>query len=159
MRKRTPLVASAVAVALATSVGPTHAQSSPELLVSADWLSEHLSDPGVAVLHADMRRARYESGHIPGARFLDLTQVIWNGDPAWGTEMTSPAEIEAALENAGVTEEHHIVVYAANPLYASRLFMTLEVMGLQGRVSMLDGGWCVAARRRRGWRAARRPVP
>ena len=130
-----------VVVLVVFSFGSTHAQESPGLLVSADWLSEHLSDPDVLILHAGMQRTRYHSGHIPGARFLDMSQITWDGDPAWGFEITSQADIEAALENAGVTEDHHLVVYAANPLYASRLFMTLEVMGLEGRVSMLDGGF------------------
>ena len=140
-RKRLIQISIVVAVLLMVSFGSTYAQGSPGLLISADWLSAHLSDPEVVVLHAGMQRARYQSGHIPGAHFLDMSQVIWDGDPAWGFEITSPAEIEAALENAGVTEQHHLVVYAANSLYASRLFMTLEVMGLEGRVSMLDGGF------------------
>ena len=112
-----------------------------DLLVSADWVSEHLEDASVVVLHAEMRENRYAAGHIPGARFLDMSQLVWDGDPAWGTEMRSPAEIDAALEAAGVSDGQHIVVYAGNALYAARAFMTLEVMGLKGRVSMLDGGF------------------
>ena len=34
-----------------------------------------------------------------------------------------------------------MIVYAPNPLFAARVFMTLEVMGLRGNVSMLDGGF------------------
>ena len=119
---------------------PQLSQEDPGLLVSADWLSDHLADPQVVVLHADMQKIRYEAGHIPGARFLDMNQIVWEGDPAWGTEMRSLAEIDNALEMAGVSEGQHMVVYAPNPLFAARVFMTLEVMGLRGKVSMLDGG-------------------
>src|SRR6476469_3787077 len=46
----------------------------PEMIVSAKWLSEHLSDPKVIVLEvaASMgpQRASYDAGHIPGARLL-----------------------------------------------------------------------------------------
>jgi thiosulfate/3-mercaptopyruvate sulfurtransferase len=66
--------------------------------------------------------------------------------------MRSQDEIRAALEDAGVRDGlHHIVVYASNPLYASRAFMTLEVMGLRGRVQMLDGGFG-------GWREDGRAI-
>ena len=120
---------------------PQLSQEDPGLLVSADWLSDHLADPQVVVLHADMQKSRDEAGHIPGARFLDMNQIVWEGDPAWGTEMRSLAEIDNALEMAGVSEGQHMVVYAPNPLFAARVFMTLEVMGLRGNVSMLDGGF------------------
>ncbi|GIT49806.1 MAG: hypothetical protein Ct9H300mP15_00190 [Gemmatimonadota bacterium] len=50
---------------------PQLSQEDPGLLVSADWLSDHLADPQVVVLHADMQKSRYEAGHIPGARFLE----------------------------------------------------------------------------------------
>ena len=120
---------------------PQLSQEDPGLLVSADWLSDHLADPQVVVLHADMQKSRYEAGHIPGARFLDMNQIVWEGDPAWGTEMRSLAEIDNALEMAGVSEGQHMVVYAPNPLFAARVFMPLEVMGLRGNVSMLDGGF------------------
>ena len=120
---------------------PQLSQEDPGLLVSADWLSDHLTDPQVVVLHADMQKTRYEAGHIPGARFFDMNQIVWEGDPAWGTEMRSLAEIDNALEMAGGSEGQHIVVYASNPLFAARVFMTLEVVGLRGSVSMLDGGF------------------
>jgi thiosulfate/3-mercaptopyruvate sulfurtransferase len=121
---------------------PTHArgQVDVDLLVSADWLEAHLDDSDVVVLHADMRRDGYEAGHLPGGRFLDMTQLVWDGEHDWGAELRSPAEIDAALEAAGVSDGQHIVVYADNPLFAARAFMTLEVMGLVGHVSMLDGG-------------------
>jgi thiosulfate/3-mercaptopyruvate sulfurtransferase len=112
------------------------------LLVSADWLEAHLTDPNVVILHAEMSREAYDEGHVPGAAFLDMSRLVWDGDPAWGAEMRSTDEIEAALEDAGVRDGlHHLVVYASNPLYASRAFMTLEVMGLRGTVQMLDGGF------------------
>ena len=131
------VIAATLCAFMATPLAPQEV----DVLVSADWVSERLEDASVVVLHAEMRESRYAAGHIPGARFLDMTQLVWDGDPAWGTEMRSPAEIDAALEAAGVSDGQHIVVYAGNALYAARAFMTLEVMGLKGMVSMLDGGF------------------
>ncbi len=137
-------------LALAASAAPGRAQQPepgpaapgepPAILVSTGWLAARLDDPSVVLLHVDGQRAAYTQAHIPGARFLDLNAIAWAGEPDVGTEMRTPAEIEAALEAVGVGEDQHIVVYGANPLAAARAWMTLDVMGLGGRTSFLDGG-------------------
>jgi thiosulfate/3-mercaptopyruvate sulfurtransferase len=110
-------------------------------LVSTAWLAGHLSDEHVVVLDADMRRSGFDEAHLPGARFLDLSRLVWDGDPSVGTEMRSPEDVQAALRDAGVTADaHHVVVYARNPLFASRAFLTLEAVGFRGRAHVLDGG-------------------
>jgi len=140
--KKAGVTGAMIAMLTLAAAGRGEAQMMHSLLVSADWLAGHLSDANVIVLHADMRRSGYDEGHVPGARFLDMRQLVWDGDPAYGTELTSPEQIEEALEAIGVRDGlHHIVVYADNPLFAARAFMTLEVMGLRGTVQMLDGGW------------------
>jgi len=120
--------------------GPAAAGEAPGILVSTAWLEARLEDPSVVLLHVDAQREAYAQAHIPGARFLDLNAIAWNGEPDVGTEMRSPAEIEAALEAAGVGEEEHIVVYGANPLAAARAWMTLDVIGLGEQASFLGGG-------------------
>jgi thiosulfate/3-mercaptopyruvate sulfurtransferase len=111
------------------------------MLVSADWLERHLDDPAVVVLHAENNKERYDQGHLPGARFLDMDALVWAGENEVGVEMRSPAEIESALRQSGVSDGQHVVVYGGNPLVAARAWMTLDVMGLGGAVSMLDGGF------------------
>ena len=51
----------------------------PEMLVSTDWLAEHLDDPGLVVAESDEDVLLYETGHIPGAVKLD-----------WHTELDEP---------------------------------------------------------------------
>ncbi len=111
-----------------------------DLLVEPGWLEAHIDDPDVVVLHVDTRREGYERGHVPGARFLDLGLLMWDGPGGLGAELRTPAEIDAALEAVGVRDGQRVVVYGASPLGAARAWMTLDVMGLE-RVSMLDGGW------------------
>lgn len=117
------------------------AQASPGMLVSAEWLSEHLDDPDVVVLSVEAQKERYDEGHIPGARFLDMDGLAWEGDPPVGTQMRTPAEIRSALEAAGVRDGQHVVVYSGNPLLAARAWTTLDVMGWGAHASMLDGGF------------------
>ena len=37
------------------------------VLVSTDWVAEHLSDPSVVVAEVDENPDLYDEGHIPGA--------------------------------------------------------------------------------------------
>src|SRR5579871_3185513 len=37
----------------------------PEILVSTDWLAQHLNDSQVVVLHISANRNAYDAGHIP----------------------------------------------------------------------------------------------
>ena len=43
----------------------------PEVLVSTDWVAEHLSDPQVRIVESDEDRALYTQGHLPGAVEID----------------------------------------------------------------------------------------
>src|SRR5262249_54234094 len=47
----------------------------PEVLVSADWVQEHLNDPKVRVVESDEDVLLYDMGHIPGSVKID-----WQGD-------------------------------------------------------------------------------
>jgi thiosulfate/3-mercaptopyruvate sulfurtransferase len=47
----------------------------PEVLVSADWVQDHLDDPTVRIVESDEDVLLYEMGHIPGAAKID-----WHGD-------------------------------------------------------------------------------
>jgi 3-mercaptopyruvate sulfurtransferase SseA len=49
-----------------------------EVLVSADWLADHLQDPSVRIVEVDVDTAAYSEGHIPGA-------IAWS----WKTDFRS----------------------------------------------------------------------
>ena len=131
----------ALAFLAATALAaPAGGQETPGYLVSPDWVQANLDNPSVVILHVDGRPEGFSEGHLPGARFLDLDDLVWPGDPEVGTEMRTPAEIEEAFEAAGVSDGVRIVVYGANPLAAARAWMTLDVMGLGEQASFMDGG-------------------
>ena len=54
------------------------------------------------------------------------------------------------LEAVGVSNGHRVVIYG-NPVGASRLFFTLDYLGLGDRAALLDGGLAK-------WRAEGRPL-
>ncbi len=139
---RTPLrgiLVSILSVGLATV--PLSGQAvSPGMLVDGAWLSEHLQDPEVAIVHVIWQMDQFTGGHIPGARPLFLDSISWEGEPAVGTELRPAADIDRALESVGVRDGQRIVIYSGSALMAARMWMTLDVMGLGDSASLLDGG-------------------
>jgi thiosulfate/3-mercaptopyruvate sulfurtransferase len=48
-----------------------NAYADPSVLVTTDWLAEHLDDPDLVVVESDEDVLLYETGHIPGAVKID----------------------------------------------------------------------------------------
>ncbi len=136
----------------------------PEFLVSTDWLAERLADDDVRVfettvfLHrgdggvrAESGRSEYETGHIPGAGFLDLqTDFSDNGQP-YRFMMPSPEAFAEAAGRHGIAESSRLVLYdRLGSQWAARFWWMFRSMGCAGAV-VLDGGW-------RRWTAEGRAV-
>jgi thiosulfate/3-mercaptopyruvate sulfurtransferase len=119
----------------AASNGASH----PELLVSTQWLADHLSDPHLVIVHIGHDRGDYEAAHIPGARFLPMDKFVSNQDP--GAELLPPDQLKQNLEAIGIADDSHVVYYAPDwdPM-ATRLFFTLDYLGHGDHAALLDGG-------------------
>jgi thiosulfate/3-mercaptopyruvate sulfurtransferase len=120
------------------------AQSSPKLrtdmLVSTDWLAEHLNDPNVIVIHFARYEADYSRGHIPGARFLRTNQLISDNQETT-FELPPVASLQKALESVGINDKARIVIYGTQaPPTTTRAYFTFDYLGLGDRVALLDGG-------------------
>lgn len=112
------------------------------VVVTSQWLKENLNKPDLVILHVSTVIRDFENGHIPGARFL------W---PGWlyvsnEKESNIPAEIgemREVLERLGVSNESHVVLCGiyGNLIPVCRMFLTLEHIGLGGRISILEGGF------------------
>ncbi len=120
----------------------------PDLLVSAKWLSGHLNDPSVAVLHVARDRAAYDQGHIPGARLLLLDEIVTERAGV-ANELRPASELQQTFERLGISDATRVVLYG-DTLYASRAFFTLDYLG-HPRIAMLDGGI-------ERWRAEKLPL-
>lgn len=112
------------------------------VLVSPQWLHEHLNDPDLVILYTGFAiRADFEKEHIPGSRFCWYEWMAFNKPE--GT-MYAP-DLKTAtqrLRDLGINENSKIVIChrAGDVTITSRIFMTLEHFGLRGRVSYLNGG-------------------
>jgi thiosulfate/3-mercaptopyruvate sulfurtransferase len=111
------------------------------LLVTSNWLAEHLGDPDLVVLHVASTRREYARGHIPGAQFL-WTQSLSPSSPDFTLVAPSPEQADSTLRQLGVSDSSKVVLCfgGGNVSPTTRAFMTLELIGLRGRVALLDGG-------------------
>jgi thiosulfate/3-mercaptopyruvate sulfurtransferase len=121
-------------------------------LVSAEWLREHLGEPGLVVV--DCRyvlgepgagERAWREGHIPGAAHLDLDRDLADPPGAGGRHPLPAAErFAAAARRAGIGAADRVVAYdAAGEGGAARLWWLLRHFG-HADVAVLDGalrGW------------------
>lgn len=110
------------------------------MLVSTAWLSEHLKDPNLVLLHVADTQADFKRGHIPGARFLATAKFIANGG-ALGSELPSVETLTRTFGELGLTDKSRIVIYSTAWMpNAARAYLTLDYLGLGDRTALLDGG-------------------
>jgi thiosulfate/3-mercaptopyruvate sulfurtransferase len=131
-----------------SSATPGDGAVHPEMIVSAQWLAEHLKDSNVVVLHVGEKRSEYDGGHIPGARFLALEDFIEDED----AELPSTEKLKAAFEKVGVSDDSRVIIYttAWYPM-AGRAYYTLDYLGHGDHAALLDGGIDE-------WRLEKRPL-
>ncbi len=115
-----------------------------EILVSVEWLAEHLDDPDLVILHVG-DSADYAAEHIPGAHHITREQLSRpRSDDADGLvlEMPEPEDLEQSLENIGISDDSRILVYWGSEWVtpATRIVLTLDWAGLGDRTVLLDGG-------------------
>lgn len=121
----------------------------PGPLVSAEWVRRHRSDSNLVVLTPGSTRAVFDSAHIAGARFVPMSSLtVKRGEIL--TELPTLEQLDSLFESLGVGDRGRIVLYGET-LPVTRLFFTLDYLGLGERVSVLDGGLVA-------WRAAGGPV-
>ena len=145
-------------------VASTDAEVMMDSLVTSEWLSEHLDHPDLVVLdctvtleqteqgmRASSGRAAYETGHIPGAGFADLTGDLADGDSPHNYALPTPEEFAKVMGNLGVGDDSMVVLYDSyNSAWAARVWWMLRWIGLD-RAALLDGGLGA-------WKADGRPL-
>jgi thiosulfate/3-mercaptopyruvate sulfurtransferase len=122
------------------------------LIVSTQWLAEHLKDDSLVLLQVG-EKEEYAAAHIPRAQFIQLADISTPRGEGLALELPSVAQLATTFERLGVSDKSRIVVYFGKDWItpAARVFMTLDYLGLGDRTSILDGGLPA-------WRAEGRPV-
>ncbi len=139
-------IAAGATVALLLIAAPAFAQTASPLLVDVEWLSEHLGDRQLVVLHVGSR-ADYDAGHIPGARFIteeDVSAPHDHSNPRdMMLELPPTGQLLERIASFGISDDSRIVVYfgrSGGVPSATRIIFTLDYVGLGDRTSLLNGG-------------------
>jgi thiosulfate/3-mercaptopyruvate sulfurtransferase len=113
------------------------------MLVSTAWLAQHLHDPNLVVLSVG-DKGQYDEGHIPGALYLDYMDTHYMQSPAGLTlELLPMADLVKNFEKLGITNDSRIILCWTKNQYSptTRVFWTIDAMGLAAQASILDGGF------------------
>jgi thiosulfate/3-mercaptopyruvate sulfurtransferase len=109
----------------------------PDVLVSTQWVSEHLADPKVRIVESDEDILLYDTGHVPGAVKVDWVNHL--NDPIT-RDYLDHARLEKLLRSLGVNQDTTIVVYGdKNNWWATYTFWVFRLFGLE-RLKIMDGG-------------------
>jgi thiosulfate/3-mercaptopyruvate sulfurtransferase len=109
----------------------------PEVLVSTEWLAEHLGDEKIRVLESDEDVLLYETGHIPRAQKID-----------WHADLNDPVQrdyigrqqFQRLLREKGIDGSTTVIFYGdKNNWWAAYAFWVFQLFGFTN-AKLLDGG-------------------
>lgn len=109
----------------------------PGRLVSAEWLQEHLGEPGLVVVESDEDVLLYSVGHIPGAVKVD-----------WHTELNDPVVRDyvdgegfaALMRRKGISRDDTVVIYGDKSNWWAAYALWVFTLFGHKDVRLLDGG-------------------
>ena len=120
----------------------------PEVLVSSEWLEQHLGTPGLVVVESDEDVLLYDVSHIPGAVKID-----WHTDLNQSVirDYLDGEDFSALASRSGINRDDTVVIYGdASNWWAAYALWVFKLFGHKD-VRLLDGG-------RDKWLAEGRPV-
>lgn len=130
-----------------------------EQLVSTEWLANELGASDLRIVDASMflpsdnrnAVAEYEAEHIPGAVFMDLSEIVDTANPL-PMMLPGAEKFASRMQSLGLGDGSRIVIYDNSPWKSAprAWWMLSQVFGAHG-VAVLDGGLAK-------WKAEGRPL-
>ena len=129
-----------------------------ESLVTTEWLANEIGASDLRIVDASWHMPssgrkgldEYLAGHIPGAVFMDLADLVDTGSPVDNT-LPPPEKFASRMQSLGLGDGSRIVIYDDSPVKtAARAWFMLKLFGAHD-VAILDGG--IAK-----WKAEGRPL-
>ncbi len=113
--------------------------ASPEMLVTTEWVAEHMSDSDVRLVEVDVDTSSYGEGHIAGA-------AGWN----WETQLCDQVRrevltregFEALMASSGIANDTTIVFYGDNNNWFATyaLWQCVYWRHSEDRLRLMNGG-------------------
>ncbi len=120
----------------------------PDVLVSTEWVAEHVDDSDVRVVESDEDVLLYDTGHVPGA-----VKVDWHVDlnDSLIRDYVDPDRFAALMNEKGIGPDTTVVFYGdKNNWWATYAFWVFKLFG-HDDCRVMDGG-------RGKWEAEGRPM-
>ena len=109
----------------------------PDVLVSTQWVADHLNDTDVRIVESDEDVLLYETGHIPRAVKIDW--VVDLNDPLIRDYIDRP-RFQRLLRSKGINDGTTIVFYGdKNNWWATYAFWVFRLFGVEN-LRVMDGG-------------------
>src|SRR6201987_5144072 len=122
--------------------------SRSDVLVDADWVEAHGSDPGVVLVEVDEDTSAYDKGHIRNAVKIDWKADLQ--DPV-RRDFVDKAGFEALLSDRGISNDETVILYGGNNnWFPASAYWYFKLYG-HDKVKLLDGG-------RKKWELDGRPL-
>lgn len=120
----------------------------PEVLVTTQWVAEHVNDAKVRVVEVDVDTSAYEQGHIPGAVGLNWQTELQD---SVRRDLISKADFEALMGRTGISNDTTVILYGDNNnWFAAWAFWQMKYHG-HDDARLMNGG-------RKKWLGENRPI-
>lgn len=109
----------------------------PDVLVSTDWVAEHLTDPNIRIIESNEDSLLYPSGHITGA-----VEVDWTSDLNHNLirDYIGKEDFEKLASRIGITPETTVVFYGdKSNWWATYAFWVFRLFG-HTNAKVMNGG-------------------
>jgi thiosulfate/3-mercaptopyruvate sulfurtransferase len=120
----------------------------PEMLVSTQWVEDHLKDDNLRIVESDEDVLLYEQGHVPGAVKLD-----WHTDLQDDVrrDYIESEQFARLCSERGIANDTTVILYGdKNNWWATYALWVFQLFG-HDNVKIMDGG-------RQKWIAEGRPL-
>ena len=109
----------------------------PDVLVSTEWVAEHLTDPSVRLVESNEDTLLYSAGHIPAAVHVDWTSDL---NDQLRRDYVDRTAFNALMSRIGVTRDTTVVFYGdRNNWWACYAFWVFQLFG-HSKARVMDGG-------------------
>ena len=111
--------------------------SNPELLVSTDWVAEHIDDPSVVIVESNEDILLYETGHIQNAVKVDWQNELQD---QLIRDYVNKDNFEKLMSEKGISNDHTVVFYGdRSNWWACYALWTFKVLGHE-KCLIMNGG-------------------
>ncbi|MGH7884102.1 MAG: sulfurtransferase [Thermodesulfobacteriota bacterium] len=111
--------------------------ANPDVLVSTQWVSDHIDDPSIVIIESDEDVLLYEIGHIKNAVKVDWQNELQD---QLIRDYVNPRNFEKLMSEKGISNDSKVVFYGdKSNWWACYAFWTFKVLGHKNCLIMNGG--------------------